>query len=92
MSYQKVDHKKGVAPYFREAIRSEVTKLLRSKNKKGEYVYKKENGKPYNLYVDGLKIYTTLNLKMQKHAEYAVDKHLRTNLQPAFDKNNEKKI
>ena len=34
VSYQRVDHKKGIAPYFREAIRSEVTKILRTKDKK----------------------------------------------------------
>ena len=90
VSYQRVDHKKGIAPYFREAIRNEVTKILRTKDKKGSYTYTKSNGKPYNLYEDGLKIYTTLNLNMQKHAEFAVDHHMRKNLQPAFDKNNEK--
>ncbi len=88
--YQKVDHKKGVAPYFREAIRAEVTRILKQRNNNGEYLYVKENGKPYNIYQDGLKIFTTLNLDLQKHAEYAVDHHLRKNLQPAFDKNNEK--
>jgi len=46
----------------------------------------KPDGTHYNLYSDGLKIYTTLNSKMQKYAEQAVKKHLGENLQPAFNK------
>jgi penicillin-binding protein 1A len=49
----------------------------------------KPNGEPYNLYNDGLKIYTTLNSKMQKFAEDAVREHLMNNLQIAFDKEKE---
>ena len=82
--YQQVDHKKGIAPYFREAIRAEVSSLLKQKDEKGNYIYAKENGKPYNIYEDGLKIYTSLNLNLQKHAEYAVNHHLKKNLQPEF--------
>ena len=44
------------------------------------------NGKPYDLDRDGLKIYTTINSKMQKYAEDAVEEHLSTELQPNFDK------
>ena len=88
--YQQVDHKKGIAPYFREAIRAEVSSLLKQKDEKGNYIYAKENGKPYNIYEDGLKIYTSLNLNLQKHAEYAVNHHLKKNLQPEFFKNNKK--
>ncbi len=47
---------------------------------------KKANGEPYNLDKDGLKIYTTINYKMQKYAEEAVAEHLGKNLQVAFDK------
>lgn len=49
---------------------------------------KKPDGSTYNLYNDGLRIYTTINYKMQQHAEQAVKKHLGEYLQPAF--NNEK--
>jgi len=46
----------------------------------------KPNGEPYDLYSDGLKIYTTLNSKMQRYAEDAVKEHLTNNLQVAFDR------
>ena len=45
----------------------------------------KPDGTPYNLYRDGIKIYTTINSKMQKYAEEAVVQHLGSDLQPAFD-------
>jgi penicillin-binding protein 1A len=46
----------------------------------------KANGKPYNIYTDGLKIYTTLNSRMQQYAEDAVRDHLGKTLQPSFFK------
>ncbi len=46
---------------------------------------KKPDGTNYNLYKDGLKIYTTINSKMQKYAEEALIEHLK-NIQPAFNK------
>ncbi len=45
----------------------------------------KPNGENYNIYSDGLKIYTTLDSRMQKYAVEAVEKHLRYDLQPLFD-------
>ncbi|WP_321347623.1 transglycosylase domain-containing protein [uncultured Draconibacterium sp.] len=45
----------------------------------------KPNGEPYNIYTDGLKIYTTLDSRMQKYAIEAVEQHLRYDLQPLFD-------
>lgn len=50
------------------------------------YKNKKPNGEHYNLYTDGLKIYTTVDSRMQKYAEEAVFEHLSKNLQPAFYK------
>jgi penicillin-binding protein 1A len=47
---------------------------------------RKPDGNPYNLYTDGLKIYTTVNSKMQQYAEEAVNEHLGGYLQPAFFK------
>lgn len=38
---------------------------------------KKKDGKPYNLYTDGLKIYTTIDSRMQQYAEEAVTEHLK---------------
>lgn len=86
--YQNVDYKEGDAPYFREHLRSQVSKLLSEKNQDGELKYHKSNGDGYNIYEDGLRIYTTLNLKLQKHAVKALRKHLKKNLQKPFTKNN----
>ena len=87
-NYQVVDHKEGLAPYFRESLRSELKQLFKLEDEKGDLVYKKENGEAYNVYRDGLKIYTTINIQLQKHAEYALKKHLKDDLQPQFAKNN----
>ncbi|MFM7661556.1 MAG: transglycosylase domain-containing protein [Bacteroidota bacterium] len=87
LDYQRVDHKDGVAPYFREALRKELTELFEKKNPDGSLMYKREDGLKYNIYADGLRIYTTLDLRMQKHAEYAVDRHLRNELQGLFNSN-----
>ncbi|MEJ6617586.1 MAG: transglycosylase domain-containing protein, partial [Crocinitomicaceae bacterium] len=88
VDYQVVDHKEGPAPHFRESLRSELTELFEEKNEKGDLKYKKANGEAYNVYRDGLKIYTTINVKMQEYAEKAVEKHLKEDLQPEFEKNN----
>ena len=45
---------------------------------------KKKDGSNYNLYTDGLKIYTTLDSRMQKYAEEAVQEHVAEYLQPRF--------
>lgn len=87
-NYQVVDHKKGMAPYFRESVRAEVTNILADKNPDGSLKYKRADGVPWNIYSDGLKIYTTLNADMQQYAEEAVERHLKENLQPAFNRNN----
>ncbi len=76
--YQILDHKDGYATYFREYLRSYMKKWCAT--------HYKADGTPYNLYRDGLKIYTTLNSKMQKYAEEAVKEHLGSDLQPAFFK------
>ena len=76
--YNVMSHKSGMARYFREHIRGELKTWCKN--------HYKPNGEPYNLYKDGLKIYTTINSKMQQYAEEAVKEHLREDLQPAFDK------
>jgi penicillin-binding protein 1A len=88
VKYQSVDHKEGMAPYFREALRQEVTNILLKKNEDGTLKYMREDGQPYDIYRDGLKIYTTLNTRLQKYAESAVEKHIKESLQPAFNSNN----
>lgn len=90
IDYQIVDHKQGIAPYFRESLRKELKELFAQKNENGEFKFAKKDGTPYDIYNDGLRIYTSINVKMQKYAENAVQKHLKTDLQPAFTKNNAK--
>lgn len=46
----------------------------------------KPDGTPYNLYTDGIKIYSTINYNMQVYAEEALQQHLSSDIQPAFDK------
>lgn len=68
----------GSATYFREYLRTDIMpKLLKD--------YTKEDGTNYNLYTDGLKVYTTLHSKMQQFAEEAVQKQMQS-LQEQFDK------
>jgi penicillin-binding protein 1A len=88
VDYQAVDHKQGMAPYFRESLRKELTNLFMQKNPDGSWKYQRQDGTPYDIYRDGLKIYTTIDANLQKHAEEAVERHLKENLQPAFDDNN----
>ena len=52
---------------------------------------KKKNGDPYSIYTDGLRVHTTIDSRMQRYAEQAVEKHVAKYLQPAFDKANLKK-
>lgn len=70
------DHTAGIARYFREYLRAEMKKWCRN--------HTKADGSPYNLYKDGLRIYTTIDSRMQKHAEDAVKEHLALDLQPSF--------
>ncbi|MFD3002697.1 penicillin-binding protein 1A [Pontibacter toksunensis] len=76
LNYRYTTHNDGLAPYFREQLRLELDKWASSR--------KKKNGDPYNLYTDGLKIYTTIDAGMQKHAERAVARRMSL-LQKKFD-------
>lgn len=91
VDYQMVDHKEGMAPYFRESLRKDLTELFKRKDDKGELIYKKKDGSSYDLYRDGLRIYTTINPSMQRYAEEAMHRHLKETLQPEFDKNNKRR-
>ncbi len=73
--YTKVDHIEGLAPYFRSVL-AEYLKEWCTNNLKVD-------GSQYNIYKDGLKIYTTVHSKMQRYAEEAVKEHL-SELQDAF--------
>ncbi len=85
--YQVVDHKRGMAPYFRESLRGEISKLFAERKPDGSLKYKREDGAPWDIYRDGLKIYTTVNANMQVYAEEAMEEHLE-DLQRKFDRNN----
>jgi len=74
--YSIMDHTTGMARHFREYLRNYLNDWC------NEHV--KPDGTPYNLYKDGLKIYTTINSKMQEYAEKAVNEHLGKELQPVF--------
>lgn len=88
LNYSKVDHRDGIAPYFREVLRSDLKKIFSEKDDDGNYLVSKDGGEtPYNIYKDGLKIFTTLNYQMQEYAEYAVKEHLSHELQEAFFNN-----
>lgn len=113
LNFHRVDHKDGIATYFREFLRQyimaqkptledypswnrvqftidslawETDPLCGWCNKNH-----KKNGEPYNVYTDGLKIFTTIDSRMQKYAEEAVLKHVGNYLQPAFTKENRTK-
>ncbi len=69
LRYQSPDHNLGLATYFREYIRLEVSQWCKEN--------KKANGEQYDIYRDGLKIYTTIDSRMQAYAEEAVREHLK---------------
>jgi penicillin-binding protein 1A len=75
--YKKRNTEEGLATYFREYVRKELDTYLTD--------YKDENGKTYNLYTDGLTIYTSLNSRLQAYAEESVLEHLK-GLQKDLDK------
>ena len=112
IKYQSVDHKQGLAPYFREYLRQILTAKEPKKSNYSEwnahqydidmrlwrenplygFCYKnhKPDGTPYDLYHDGLRIYTTIDSRMQKYAEEAVSEHMQA-LQKSFFREKRKK-
>lgn len=106
LKYQVQDHNSGLAPYFRDMIRREMSA---EKPRRSSYRYEEEyvadtvrwahdgfygwlnkNRKPdgsrYNLDCDGLRIYVTIDSRMQRYAEEAVAQQLGGNLQKLFDR------
>tara|TARA_Y200000002_G_scaffold193150_1_gene159489 strand:- start:1037 stop:3331 length:2295 start_codon:yes stop_codon:yes gene_type:complete len=75
LNYTPQSHRQGLATYFRSYLRGFM--------KDWTYNNLKADGSKYNLYSDGLKIYTTINSKMQKYAEESVTEHMK-NLQKEF--------
>ena len=112
IKYQSVDHKQGLAPYFREYLRQVLTAKEPKKSHYSEWnehqydidmrqwkenpLYgfcnknHKPDGTPYDLYHDGLRIYTTIDSRMQKYAEEAVSEHMQ-DLQKSFFREKRKK-
>ena len=106
LDFHRVDHKEGLAPYFREELR----RMLRAhKPSLSDYAQwdrqsfyndsiawennplygwidknPKPDGSKYDIYTAGLKIYTTIDSRMQKYAEDAMEEHMSKKLQPAF--------
>jgi penicillin-binding protein 1A len=68
-NYKKIDDNIGIAPYFRDAVKDRL-KIWCANHKNPK------TGEPYDLFRDGLKIYTTINSKMQQYAEEAVVEHM----------------
>jgi penicillin-binding protein 1A len=68
LDFKKASHNEGLAPYFREYLREKMKKWCSTKIK--------PDGSRYNLYTDGLKIYTTIDSRLQKFAEEAVETHI----------------
>ena len=108
LSFHRVDHNDGIAPYFREELRRIMTA---KRPKQGDYAswnyqayvddsiawetnplygwcekVRKPDGSKYDVYADGLKIYTTIDSRMQQYAENAVREHLGRDLQKRFIK------
>ncbi|MDR1938591.1 MAG: transglycosylase domain-containing protein [Tannerellaceae bacterium] len=107
LRFSKMDHKEGLAPYFKEYLRMIMTaqkpnidnypaSWQKPKFREDSLAWetnplygwcnknKKTNGSFYNIYTDGLKIYTTIDARMQQYAEEAVREHIGQTLQPAF--------
>jgi penicillin-binding protein 1A len=64
LKYNRITHHEGLAPYFRAYLRETLLEWCKT--------HYREDGEPYNLYTDGLKIYTTIDSRLQTHAEEAV--------------------
>lgn len=69
LRYNKITHNSGLAPYFREYIKNDLLAWCAS--------HEWPDGKPYNLYTDGLKIYTTIDSRLQGYAEQAMQSHMK---------------
>lgn len=113
LNFHRIDHKDGMATYFREFLRkylmaekpslenypswNHVQFTIDSLAWETDPLYgwcnknRKKNGEKYNIYTDGLKIFTTIDSRMQRYAEEAVLKHVGGTLQPAFNRENRKK-
>lgn len=85
LNYNPESHRDGIAPYFREHLRSYMKEWVNSDENK------KPDGSKYNINTDGLKIYTTINYSMQVYAEQAINNHMSKLQKEFFKQNNLKK-
>ena len=76
----------NMGKYYQDSINWETDPLYGWCNKN-----RKKNGDHYNVYTDGLKVYTTIDSRMQQYAEQAVFEHVAKYLQPAFNQENKRK-
>ena len=76
LNYRDYDYSEGIAPYFREEVRKQMLNWAKEQ---------REKGLDYNIYTSGLKIYTTLDSRMQMLAEEAMGQHMKA-LQNSFEK------
>ncbi|HET9487602.1 MAG TPA: transglycosylase domain-containing protein [Chryseosolibacter sp.] len=84
LDYNNVGHNTGMAPYFRAYIKAELMEWCREN--------RKDDGSLYNLYTDGLKIYTTIDSRLQAYAEAAVQKQMKALQQKFANQLNQKKL
>ena len=83
--FQRISHDEGSAPYFREMLRSKLKSMLDEQDEDGNWIIERQpDGEKYDLYGDGLKVYTTLDSRMQEHAEWAVQEYISDMLQKEF--------
>ncbi len=75
LAYRRTTYHEGLAPYFREHVKAELMRWCSE--------HTKPDGSPYNLYTDGLKIYTTIDSRLQQYAELAVSRQM-ADLQNVF--------
>lgn len=80
LNFNRQTYRDGLAPHFRIVLRNQLMAILKSENSE-----KKSDGSNYDIFVDGLKIYTTLDPKIQAHAESAAREHMQE-LQKTFFK------
>lgn len=83
-TFQIKDHNDGIATYFRMYLRDHLKKLL-VKLAKDDPQFQKPDGTPYDIYRDGLKIYTTIDSRVQIHAEKAARDHLKEHQKRLFE-------
>ena len=76
LNFKKASHNEGLAPYFREYFRGELKKWCAT--------HTKPDGTNYNAYTDGLKVYTTINSRLQQFAEEGMRTHI-SSLQKDFN-------